>query len=32
MEANFELFEEGQVEWARARVHVTLNKDCRMFF
>lgn len=32
MDVNFELFEEGQVERTRERVHVTLNKECKMFF
>ena len=32
MDANFELFEEGQVELTRERVHVTLNGACRLFF
>jgi len=32
MEANFELFEEGQVVGTRGRVHVTLNKECKLFF
>jgi hypothetical protein len=32
MDFNFELFEEGQVERTRERVHVTLNKECKMFF
>jgi hypothetical protein len=29
---NFELYEDGQVERSRDRVHVTLNKECRIFF
>ena len=29
---NFELYEGGEVEWTRGRVHVTLNKHCHLFF
>lgn len=32
MQANFELFEEGQRERTGGRVRVTLNRDCRMHF
>ena len=31
-EPNFELYEGGEVEWTRGRVHVTLNKHCHLFF
>lgn len=32
MNMNFELYEGGEVEWTRGRVHVTLNKHCHLFF
>lgn len=32
MDMNFELYEEGPVEWTRERVHVTLSKDFHLFF
>ena len=32
MNVDFELFEEGQAERTRDRVHVTLNKECKLFF
>ena len=32
MEGNFELFEDGESMRSREVVHVTLNKECRMFF
>jgi hypothetical protein len=31
MDVNLELYEEGPVEWARERVHVTLSKDYQLF-
>jgi hypothetical protein len=32
MEPNFELFEEGERSQAASGVHVTLNKECKLFF
>ena len=32
MEPNFELFEEGERPQAASGVHVTLNKECKLFF
>ena len=32
MEGNFELFEDGESRRSRGVLHVTLNKECRIFF